>query len=112
MEGRGRGQRGKSRGQYSQERSMRIAPLGPRTLGVVALSLVGCLSLSLAAGMQDAPPRGGPGRSPDNDAKAALSAAARALAEAPGYRWTTTVKAGDMGPFGGGGGVTTGETEK
>ena len=49
--------------------------------GLVALSLVGCLSLCLAARMQDDPPREGPGQTEAEAAKSALAAAAEALAE-------------------------------
>src|SRR5206468_435210 len=86
-----------------------------RTPGLVALALVGCLSQSLAARMQDnshREGRGGPEPSRAvGDEKSALTAAAKKLAEAPSYRWTTTVTAGDLGPFGGGG-VTAGQTER
>jgi putative heme-binding domain-containing protein len=97
------------------EAHLRIASFDPRTPALIALALLGCLSLSLAARVQDAPPRegrGGPGPSaPDSGAKSGLLAAVRKLAEAPSYRWTTTVTAGDSGPLGGGG-VTAGQTER
>jgi putative heme-binding domain-containing protein len=71
--------------------------------------------MSLAARTQDNPPGEGRGvprpSQADADAKSALSAAVRKLAEAPSCRWTTTVTADDLGPFGGGGGVTTGQAE-
>ena len=52
----------------------------------------------------------GSGRA-DADAKSAASDAARKLAEASSYRWTTTSETAAAGPPGRGG-VTTGETEK
>ena len=95
---------------------MKTASFDPKTPGFVALALLGCLSLSLAAGVPDDPPRegrDGPGRlRADAEAKSAASGAARKLAEAPSYRWTTTVATGDAGPFGGSGGVTTGQSER
>src|SRR4051812_3522936 len=45
----------------SQEPPMRTASFHPRTLGFIALSLIGWLSLATAARAQDNPPRGGPG---------------------------------------------------
>ena len=57
-------------------------------------------------------PRGAAARDwADADAKSAASDAAGKLAEAPSYRWTTTVATGDAGPSGRGG-VTAGQTEK
>jgi len=94
---------------------MRTVFFDPRTPGLLALALAQCLSLSLAARMQDDAPR--EGRSgqeqsrADEDERSALSAAAKKLTEAPSYRWTTTVTAGELGPFSGGG-VTAGQTER
>src|SRR5438034_851753 len=83
---------------------MRIAVLKSRALGCIVLALVVGLSLCLSLAA----------RTPDtgDDPKATLSAAAKKLTERPGYGWKTTVVAGDFGPFGGGGGVTTGQTVK
>jgi putative heme-binding domain-containing protein len=82
--------------------------------GFVALALVGCLSL--AARGQDEPPGKGRDGSPhagdDAGAKSVILDAVTKLADAPNYRWTTTVAAGEPGPIGRGGGVTAGQTEK
>ena len=48
----------------------------------------------------------------DSGGKSLISDAVRKLADAPSYRWTTTVTAGEPGPFGRSGGVTAGQTEK
>jgi putative heme-binding domain-containing protein len=83
--------------------------------GIVLACLVVSLSLSLAAVIWVQPLRSEgreTGQAAPADAKASLSAAIQALGEASSYRWTTTVTAGEMGPLGGGGGVTTGQFEK
>jgi putative heme-binding domain-containing protein len=99
---------------------MKTAQLTPKRASLVALALAGCLSVSLSlsvvAGVRDAPARddqAGQGQAgAGGSAKAAAAEAARKLAEAPGYRWTTAVKADAIGPFGGGDSITTGRTEK
>src|SRR5579883_1236516 len=85
-----------------QELSMRIAFLNSQPLGAIVLALAGYLTLPLAARAAD----------DGDDPKAAVVAAAKRLAELPGYSWRSTVIAGDFGPIGGGGGVTTGRTAK
>ena len=84
------------------------------TAGFVALALAGCLSLTCRG--QDKPPGGGRDGSvhaqADADAKSVISGAIAKLADAPNYRWTTTVAVGEPPSFGRGGGVTAGQTEK
>ena len=95
---------------------MKTVSLDLKTPGLVALALVGCLCLSLAVRGQNEPPgegRDGSGLArADADAKSVISDAVARLADAPNYRWTTTVAAGEPGPLSRGGGVTAGQTEK
>ncbi|MBI4659552.1 MAG: DUF1080 domain-containing protein [Verrucomicrobia bacterium] len=48
----------------------------------------------------------------EGDLKAAVNAAAMKLAEQPGFSWKTVSASEGPGPFGGGGGATTGQFEK
>jgi putative heme-binding domain-containing protein len=83
---------------------------------LLVLSLSVCLPSFQAAAIRGADPPYGEGRDaiqpPAINEKEELAAAIRALAEAPSYGWTTTVNAAELGPLGGGGGVTTGRFEK
>ncbi len=83
---------------------------------VVVTALLCCLTLSLAAEIQDDSRREAQGDAGqtlgDVGGKSMISDAVKKLADSPSYRWTTTVATGELGPFGGGGGVTAGQTEK
>src|ERR1039457_6530513 len=99
---------------HEVSQKMSAASIDLRKLAVVALTaLLGCFTLSLAAEMQDDPrrvARGGAGQTQgDAGGKSVISAAVAKLADAPNYRWITTVTAGELGPFGRSGGITAGQ---
>src|SRR5262245_3836936 len=81
---------------------MKTAFLTPPRALLVALALAGCSPLPVLAQARD---------DVDAGARTAVLDAARRLAGAPGYRWTTTAAAQGVDPFGQDG-VTTGQTEK
>jgi putative heme-binding domain-containing protein len=96
---------------------MTTAAFDSRTPGLVSLAVLGFLGLTLAAALPEQPLREGrrgpeqPRSDGDSDGRSALAAAAKKLAGAPSYRWTTTVTMGDAGATDGSGAVS-GETER
>jgi hypothetical protein len=77
-------------------RRMSAALIDLRISGVVALTGLLCFfPLSLAAATQDGPRREARG---DAGGKSVISDAVTKLADAPNYRWATTVATGEPGP--------------